>query len=81
MFVDKETLLFHDLNDDEFARLAEMTDRIVFEGTLPSDMMLDSLVRPWLDAGEFGTTQTLLVMSTIFPIRAYRSMLIYMGHD
>lgn len=83
MHVDPDTLLLHDLDEQQVAVLSELTDKIVFEGTFPSTdwVAANELIDAWIAAGKFDGRQKLLVMSTVFPIRAYRSIMINLGHE
>lgn len=75
MHIDPSTLLFYGLSNDEANDLLELTDALVFDGKMHHDPWNHPLVRTWLDAGDFDERQMLLVMSTVFPIRVYKSLL------
>ena len=71
--IEKETLLFRDLSDEDFAVLREFADRITFEGTILRP--LPAIVEEWVTVGGFDENQFLLVVSTVLPSRIYASLL------
>lgn len=72
--VNKTTLLFENLTGDEAEVLKALADQIVFGPSIPEH----ALIRQWVISAGFTENQWLLSMTTVFPARAYASVVNYL---
>lgn len=71
--VDPVEFTFQGLSERTAMELRQITDAIVLQGTIPEDNYLVNLWREVYNDSRLG----LLTLSTVFPIRAYLSLLRY----
>lgn len=71
MQIDKQTMLFVDMTDEEANDLYKLAEAVVMTGVLPHQ---STLFLQWYEACGFDERQSMLIAAAVFPCRALLSV-------
>lgn len=73
MYINPDTLLFEKITPEQADEIQQVAEAILFDGKIanPRPIWLDA----WLVAASGSSSQTLFLLATVFPARAFLSVL------